>query len=72
MSAWRGWLTRMRRGVRRDRFEAEMADELRTHLEMEAEARYAIHRAQPGVAGDERAPVRERKRARPVADRHRR
>ena len=41
MSAWRGWLTRMRRGVRRDRFEAEMADELRTHLEMEAEARQA-------------------------------
>ena len=41
VSAWRGWLTRMRRGVRRDRFEAEMADELRTHLEMEAEARQA-------------------------------
>ena len=41
MSAWRGWLTRMRRGVRRERFEAEMADELRTHLEMEAESRVA-------------------------------
>ena len=41
VSAWRGWLTRMRRGVRRDRFEAEMADELRTHLELEAEARQA-------------------------------
>ena len=41
MSAWRGWLTRMRRSVRRDRFEAEMADELRTHLELEAEARQA-------------------------------
>ena len=41
VSAWRGWLTRMRRSVRRDRFEAEMADELRTHLEMEAEARQA-------------------------------
>jgi len=41
VSAWRGWLTRMRRSVRRDRFEAEMADELRTHLEMEAEARRA-------------------------------
>jgi len=41
VSAWRGWLTRMRRGVRRERFEAEMADELRTHLEMEAEARLA-------------------------------
>ena len=41
MSAWRGWLTRMRRSVRRERFETEMADELRTHLEMEAEARRA-------------------------------
>ena len=41
MSAWGGWLTRLRRGLRRDRFEAEMADELRTHLEMEAAARQA-------------------------------
>jgi predicted permease len=47
MSAWRGWLTRLRRGVRRDRFEAEMADEMRAHLELEAEARRAR-----GAAGD--------------------
>jgi predicted permease len=31
----------MRRSVRPDRFEAEMADELRAHLEMEADARQA-------------------------------
>ena len=54
MSAWRGWLTRMRRGVRRDRFEAEMADELRTHLEMEAEARQA-RGAEPDAARREAA-----------------
>ncbi|MFI5077248.1 MAG: ABC transporter permease [Vicinamibacteria bacterium] len=54
MSAWRGWLTRMRRSVRRDRFEAEMADELRTHLELEAEAR-AARGAAPDAARREAA-----------------
>ncbi len=41
MSAWRGWLTRMRRGVRPRHFDAEMAEEMRAHLELEAEARLA-------------------------------
>ena len=41
MSAWRGWLTRAQRGLRRARFDAEMADEMRAHLELEAEARAA-------------------------------
>ncbi len=41
MSAWRGALIRLRRGLRRDRFEAEMAEEMRAHLELEAEARRA-------------------------------
>ena len=39
MSAWRGWLVRLRRGLRRRDFEAEMAEEMRAHLELEAEAR---------------------------------
>jgi predicted permease len=41
VSAWRGWLTRLRRTVQRSRFEAEMAEELRAHLELEAAARRA-------------------------------
>jgi predicted permease len=41
MSAWRGWLTRLRRGVRRADFEAEMAEEMRQHLELEAAMRRA-------------------------------
>jgi predicted permease len=41
MSAWRGWLTRIRRSVRARDFDAEMADEMRAHLELEAEARLA-------------------------------
>jgi len=41
VSAWRGWLMRVRRGLRRGAFEAEMAEEMRAHLELEAEARRA-------------------------------
>ena len=41
MSAVRGWLTRMRRGLRPSRFDAEMAEEMRAHLEFEADARRA-------------------------------
>ena len=41
MSAWRGWLTRIRRSVRPRDFDAEMAAEMRAHLELEAEARLA-------------------------------
>ncbi len=48
VSAWRGWLTRARRGVRRARFDAEMAEEMRAHLELEARARTAR-----GVAPEE-------------------
>jgi predicted permease len=50
VSAWRGWLIRMRRAVRRDRFEAEMAEEMRAHLELEAAAR----RARGAAAADAR------------------
>ena len=41
MSAWRGWLVRLRRGIRGGAFDAEMAEEMRAHLELEAEARRA-------------------------------
>ena len=41
MSAWRGWRTRLRRALRRDAFEAEMAAEMRAHQELEAAARRA-------------------------------
>jgi hypothetical protein len=41
VSAWRGWLTRLRRGARPRRADAEMAEEMRAHLELEAEARRA-------------------------------
>jgi predicted permease len=41
VSAWRGWLTRIQRGLWRTRFDAEMAEEMRAHLELEAEARAA-------------------------------
>jgi predicted permease len=41
VSAWRGWLVRLRRGVRGGAFDAEMAEEMRAHLELEAEARRA-------------------------------
>ena len=49
MSAWRGWLTRVRRSVQRDRFESEMAEEMRAHLELEADARRS-RGAAPDVA----------------------
>jgi predicted permease len=39
VSAWHGWRTRLRRGLRRRDFDAEMAEEMRAHLELEAEAR---------------------------------
>jgi putative ABC transport system permease protein len=41
VSAWRGWLVRLRRGLRPGAFEAEMAEEMRAHLELEADARRA-------------------------------
>jgi predicted permease len=41
VSAWRGWLVRLRRGVRPAAFEADMAEEMRAHLELEADARRA-------------------------------
>jgi hypothetical protein len=50
--AWYGWTSRLRRVVRRDRFEREMAEEMRTHLEYEA----AAHRAR----GDDEATARRR------------
>jgi hypothetical protein len=49
VSAWRGWLVRLRRGLRPGAFEAEMAEEMRAHLELEAEARRAGGAA-PGEA----------------------
>jgi predicted permease len=41
MSAWHGWTLRLRRALRRDRFEAEVEAEMRAHLELEAASRRA-------------------------------